>query len=576
MKVADKLHQALNGFAKDFKQADNSVEQLKQINEQVIKKLKGLKLETHGLTKNNPLVAYAQATREEILNAIKSWQKTTNTGLDEVIKLSNRFDNRIILLVFGKVNAGKSSFSNFFAQLFDEEIKYFYLSNGEVNYQQEKFAEGVTETTARIQGIELGSHLVLLDSPGLHSVTDENGDLTRSYTDSADLVLWLTPSGSPGQTQELDDLEQEIRKQKPLLPVITRSDINEETIVNGDIQRQFFNKTPEDRNAQEKDVYERSKEYLSNKTPKLEQNLQKPVSISVHYCKEHQDSPSAWQESGLSRVIDGITNTIEQAREYKSKKPKIQLLNYLQYQVLDRLEKKINPNIQALKNSASEQKKEQKQLEDELFKDLIYQLETQVSDWAQEFAAQKDTKGLVAKVNGFIQTELEAALTEEIKKFTDTITPVIASLNSNNLGEYQDETITYTQTTGTEYVSGGSAIGGLLGGIVGFVVGGPAGAAVGAAAGSGVGNAVGRQFKEHKQITEVIGVSSEQVTANLLKQINESLPSIIQSNFKDWQNILNGIEQYCIAFKKTVNKLKKDIENQKNLLEKEPSNANNN
>lgn len=568
MKVADKLHQALNDFAKDFKQADSSVEDLQQINEQVVKKLKGLNLETHGLAKGNPLIEYAQKTQEELINAMEGWQKTADKGLKEVIKLSDKFGDRVILLVFGKVNAGKSSFSNFFAQLFGEDIKYFHLNNGEVSYQQEKFAEGVTETTARIQGIELGSHLVLLDSPGLHSVTDENGDLTRSYTDSADLVLWITPSGSPGQTQELEDLEQEIQKQKPLLPVITRSDEIKEDFINGEIQRPLFNKTLEVRNAQEKDVYERSKEYLSNKTPKLEQNLQKPVSISVLYCKENQDEPSVWQESGLSRVIDGVTNTIEQAREYKSKKPQQQLLNHLQYQVLDKLEKEIKQNIQALKNSASEQRKEQKQLEDELFKDLIYELETQVSDWAQEFATQKDTKGLVAKVNEFIQTELEAALTEEIKKFTDTITPVIASLNSNNLGEYQDKTLTYTKVTGTEYVSGGSGLGGLIGAGIGLAFGGPIGAAAGAAIGGAMGNVAGRQFKDSKQITEVIGVDSEQVVANLLEQINESLPSIIQGGFKDWQNILDSVEQYCTAFEKVVDELKAKIQEQKTQLEK--------
>ena len=49
--------------------------------------------------------------------------------------------------------------------------------------------------------MELGLRLVFLDSPGLHSVTDKNGELTRRFTDSADAVLWLTPSTSPGQVQ---------------------------------------------------------------------------------------------------------------------------------------------------------------------------------------------------------------------------------------------------------------------------------------------------------------------------------------------------------------------------------------
>ena len=89
--------------------------------------------------------------------------------------------------------------------------------------------EGAVETTARLQGVCLGANLVLLDTPGLHSVTPENAALTQRFTDSADAVLWLTNSTSPGQVQELDELVRELRRLPamtgvPIILVTTESD----------------------------------------------------------------------------------------------------------------------------------------------------------------------------------------------------------------------------------------------------------------------------------------------------------------------------------------------------------------
>ncbi|NOG30576.1 hypothetical protein HLB35_00170 [Halomonas sp. TBZ9] len=105
-------------------------------------------------------------------------------------------------------------------------------------------------------------------------MTDENGQLTRLFTDSADAVLWLTPSTSPGQVQELDDLKIELESGKPLLPVITRSDAREEDFdEEGTLYSILVNKTSENRKEQEQDVYCRAIDKLGKqkevKTPSL-------------------------------------------------------------------------------------------------------------------------------------------------------------------------------------------------------------------------------------------------------------------------------------------------------------------
>src|SRR5690625_7633165 len=85
--------------------------------------------------------------------------------------------------------------------------------------------------------------MLLLDTPGLHSLTAENAALTRQFLESADGMLWLSSSTSPGQVQELDTLALELRRRKPLLPVITRSDFIDEDIVGDEIVKVVCNKT---------------------------------------------------------------------------------------------------------------------------------------------------------------------------------------------------------------------------------------------------------------------------------------------------------------------------------------------
>ncbi|MBB5407020.1 hypothetical protein HDG34_000943 [Paraburkholderia sp. HC6.4b] len=82
-------------------------------------------------------------------------------------------------------------------------------------------------------------------------MTPDNAALTRRFTDSADGVLWLTSSTSPGQVQELDELGRELHRNKPLLPVVTRSDEYEEDEVDGELVKCLCNKSAPRRALQE-------------------------------------------------------------------------------------------------------------------------------------------------------------------------------------------------------------------------------------------------------------------------------------------------------------------------------------
>jgi hypothetical protein len=91
--------------------------------------------------------------------------------------------------------------------------------------------------------------------------------------------LWLTPSTSPGQVRELNDLKEEISKNQPLLPIITRSDVLDEDWDDekGDIVQTLKNKSFVNRALQESDLYKRLQDF---KVIKIEK-VKKPISISV-------------------------------------------------------------------------------------------------------------------------------------------------------------------------------------------------------------------------------------------------------------------------------------------------------
>ena len=203
------------------------------------------------------------------------------------------------------------------------------------------------ETTARLQGVCLGKHLVLLDTPGLHSVTPENAALTQRFTECADAVLWLTSSTSPGQVQELDDLSRELRRGKPLLPIITRSDVIEEDEAEGEIVKRLRNKNPANRLLQESDVRKRGLAKLHQMGVE-ECWLKTPVSVSVHMAREAGESAQALADSGFAQLCAALFALVDPARAYKQRKPAEVMLHHLEENVRGTIDSHIQAGLSQL------------------------------------------------------------------------------------------------------------------------------------------------------------------------------------------------------------------------------------
>ena len=309
-------------------------------------------LQHDGLQPTSALARQVQAINANVEAGERRWTDQWER-LRPAHSLAQTFDEKAMLLVFGKFNAGKSSLCNFLAERFlrqGRSVRYFHLEAGQIVETGQRFQEGAVETTARLQGVCLGEKLVLLDTPGLYSGTDKNSALTQRFLDSADGVLWLSSSTSPGQVQELDDLARELRRSKPLLPVVTRSDFIEEDEVAGAIVKFLRNKTGRNRALQEADVYERAQEKLLalGVPPQL---LRAPVSVSVHVAREHEETDAAMADAGFERLYSALLDITGPALAYKQRKPAEMLLHHLQEHVLDEMNAEIVPALKDLRQA---------------------------------------------------------------------------------------------------------------------------------------------------------------------------------------------------------------------------------
>jgi hypothetical protein len=199
--------------------------------------------------------------------------------------------------------------------------------------------------------VRLAGKLVLVDTPGLHSMTPENAALTQRFTDSADGVLWLTSSTSPGQVQELDELGRELHRNKPLLPVVTRSDVYEEDEIDGEIRKRLRNKTAANRAEQEDDVRTRAQDKLVAMGVDIAL-LKAPVSVSSHLAREQQQTQDAMHDAGFEKLYAALIAIIEPTLAYKRRKQAEVFLHHLEENVMGMLCREVLASIDALRSSS--------------------------------------------------------------------------------------------------------------------------------------------------------------------------------------------------------------------------------
>ena len=551
----------LSDFKQDYQRVSDKQNLLLEKKYFFDQQLKKTLYEELDINQSSSLAKAVEEVRKTINKGMENWNKKLEDS-QPMKRLSEQYADRIILLVFGKVNAGKSSFSNFIADFFsNDKVRRFTVNNGQIEYFSENkaFAEGVVETTAAIQGIELGDKLVLLDSPGLHSVTDQNGELTRRFTDSADAILWLSPSTSPGQVQELQDLKAELEKNKPLQPIITRSDEIEEDFCEKTqrILQTLKNKSMERRAMQEEDVIKRLKQ--SN----IRVPVKDAISISIHAYKNSQKSVSDLEDAGLNKLFDRLFAIIKDAKAYKVNKANQQVLNFIDLEVLGTLNNLVKPTLNKLTKESEQTTTLIERKKEYLLAHITASVLAEISLIVNRHKNSRNKELISNEINQLIEKKINIELNRQLAGFVKSIGKVSSTLSKESLGDFEAITIEIEQVSGSGYKSAVSSAGMLAGALFGSLIPGlgtVVGSAVGGTLGGLISSKLGDNFITREKITEEIGVSANALITKTTEQVKNDLPIMINAVCDDILKTIGSVNIFANKILEEIDSFEKEIE----------------
>ncbi len=519
--------------------------------------------------------------RSGIVRSVRKWTAGRQASAP-VRKLSKRFQDRPIIFVFGKVNSGKSTFMNFLVDELERvgaETKGFVVTDGGVKSATARFETGVTETTNRIQGVEIDRCLALIDSPGLHSVTDANEELTKRYTDSTDAILWLSPSTSPGQVQELNDLNAELERKKPLQPVITKSDRIIETWCDDtqELRRERRNKPACDRKAQEADVRERVRQLGLARKMEMEMEIRPVVSISTMAYSESNRSDADWEEAGLGTLFERLTKIVDDARRYKVEEKASQVVrNYIDNEVLGELNCSVVPRIKELTDESERRIASLERSKPGLVAEVKASAMAALERIVDDHRGDQDVGAISRKFDTAINDGIAAVAKRELNEYVRDLAAILVSVknlvsvSSDELGTFDEVYEEVEQIKGRAAQSISASVGSIgsavaAGAIVGSVFPG-VGTAIGALiAGSASilgmigGNAVGSLFVETEKMSVRVGIS----TASLMEKAERRAKPVIKRKVdklvESVVDLYRSTKRFAVAVSSEIEKFKGEI-----------------
>lgn len=539
--------------------------------------------EARGLKQGSALTGQVEELRKRIAECVAGWARDRDSSAP-MRRLSEAFGDKAVLLVFGKVNAGKSSFCNFLGERFrhhGERVQYFYLVADAIVDAPGPFVEAATEATARIQGVKLGEKLILLDTPGLHSVTKENGDLTKRFTDSADAVLWLTSSTSPGQVQELDALSAELKSRKPLVPVITKSDVTDEDEVDGAIVKVLRNKSAQNRALQESDVLERARTKLHQSEMDVEL-VRRPVSVSAHVVRSSGDPDAALDEAGFQRLYEELRATLKKAAKYKERKAVELTINHLERNVAGSLQKEIRPYLDTVKNTAHDAVQALDKNGPHIAARVVDEVLGELPGLLERHKQRRDAQAVYQELSALSRNAIDEHLARELEEYAGEINAALLAMSDGQYGGFDDVSEEYEETRGRWKKAAAAGAAGAAGAALGAVLGSILLPGLGTFAGVGVGEAVGGLLAgaastflgekegdylvdtERKRVT--VGVSYERLHAAIEQDLRKRLPSAVTAYVESCKALIElmmreveRVAQVVSASERELEALKEEI-----------------
>ena len=515
-----------------------------------------------------------------IKESVENWNhRFQDKAKQEVFE--EKFRDKFIVFIYGKVKAGKSTLGNFIVnnRLPNQDVEFCVYDSNSKEQQQNitEFATNITECTSEIQLFTLGG-LVWVDTPGLGSITKENGALAKRYVEAADFVLYPTNSSSYMQNNEINEISELLSLQKPVHILITRSDrIEEDEDENGKIIKLFENKTENVRKEQERDALERLHKKLNYEQQKLVQS--EILSISVEAAKQglEKNDLELFRKSNLPKFYEQFNALLkEKVQNLKNQSPLNSLIGLIQVILGD----SGNPTKESLAGIRHEYEKSRNKLEEQRrnLEDSIRDLHNSVPRMiAKEFDAHRIDKNnyrqQCKEIRKAIDEELRAKIAEICSKIMkDFATDFCKSMENIGVNDVQDITTTHEiEKKGAWGKAGGMAVGGVLGSILGSIF--PVvGTTIGGVAGTAIGGYIGDKFDSSftdKDIEYInVGDNLEETLRDFRNKLEEPAKTNVDNATHQMDNIFfnplkqqfAGIEKEILRFSDELLKLKREYE----------------
>lgn len=597
----------LNIFEKLQKKFDTSLsfsqKQDKQFKESCknfqIKMSQYLDESSKDISKENPLFNQMEIFREILEETNKDWHKRIEKQ-DTGVHFRAGFNDSLLVFVYGKVKSGKSSLGNYMAwghtdptDELKKEIalqpEYFSgkktnVKSGDAEKEAEnkkEFRVGATEATSSIQGFSLAG-LTWIDSPGLHSISKENGDLAKDYVEHADLILYTMKSDAPGRGSDVDEILELYCTDKKILLLLTGSDTtnikgrykdeagkliiptimkNQETRLT---QQEYVRSALADRCKQlavstfqeELKGLENLRKMSKEDFLKLGERINniKILSFSARYAQENQENVENFSDGGMGQLFASLGKIASEDGVRLKLQTPISNFSLVLTSFMGDLEKykklivDFGRPIEKIQKDIPIQINQQKvliQRELDIELDRSFDNLTQYRDDAMQMnqAIKKIADNLSNKQNQLIIQAQSMILEQIMNEFGSTMITAIESNTLLNLPEFEikqrTERIVDSINQGTRRTNSGKGalLGGAIGAGVGFLFGGPAGAAAGASLGSAAGGYVGGKTGDdasnnYRDITLNVGDNLPQIRQQFAERVKNSIQTQM-TNFEE-------------------------------------------
>lgn len=329
----------------EVSQRENNVAELLDALEQKEKEIiDGLKVQI-AESKDETIQEIFKKTSESLFLTMSEADKKIKEAIKGMTFIHD-FESHFVVSVFGKVKAGKSYIGNFImgqplrenkiASSYDklEDLKVTVYDRGK-QYEQNKlstleeerecngkeFYVNKSEATSTIQWVNIGG-MCWFDTPGIGSVTIENELLAKEYVKNSDLVIFACNSDAAGTRQEFSEIRHLHEMEKPILLLLTQSDMYDYDVDEEDNEIAILiPKSEKDRSDQEQYMLDTLREQGMEDVLKYANILTVSALLATEALKNGDEEQ--FEKSNMGKLIKKLTEiTKNDAAKMKRNTPK--------------------------------------------------------------------------------------------------------------------------------------------------------------------------------------------------------------------------------------------------------------